>query len=115
MRILLIEDEPMYAEVMQYLLASKQVEVDWAASWEEAEQKIVAGANYAAVITDHEFPGGDSFKTVEHVRTKIGGIPIVLLSGKSDVIGNDFLAAGGTKAFYKTEMKAAVAAVLEAA
>jgi len=116
MRILLVEDEPKVAQVVQSELAEQQFASDVAVDGATAMHRIRA-TTYDLVILDVMLPDMDGFDLCRQVRTLGLKIPILMLSARSLVEdrvrglnagADDYL----TKPFDVTELRARVRALL---
>ncbi len=82
-RILIVEDEPGIADTLQYALRTDGFEPLWAATGEEALQKM--SAQPALVILDVGLPDINGFELFKKLR-ELGDVPVVFLTARSDEI-----------------------------
>jgi two-component system catabolic regulation response regulator CreB len=82
-RILIVEDEPGIADTLQYALRTDGFEPLWAATGEEALQKMAAQP--ALVILDVGLPDINGFELFKKLREQ-GDVPVVFLTARSDEI-----------------------------
>jgi two-component system, OmpR family, catabolic regulation response regulator CreB len=82
-RILIVEDEPGIADTLQYALRTDGFEPMWAATGEEALQKM--SAQPALVILDVGLPDINGFELFKKLR-ELGDVPVVFLTARSDEI-----------------------------
>ena len=79
-RILLVDDEPEFLEIMRERLANRDIIVDTSDSAEEAFQKI-QNQVYDAVILDLKMPGIDGIQALITMRKKRPELQVILLTG----------------------------------
>lgn len=81
-RILLVEDEPASAAVMQALLEEEGLEVDAAATLAEARVHL-SERRYGALVLDLRLPDGDGVELLRELRRGEAGppMPILVVSG----------------------------------
>ncbi len=85
-RVLLVEDEPGDAELVKYglrMATRPAFEVDWFQSLGAAAADV-AQAGYDVVLLDLSLPDSSGLATVEAARSRLGGIPIIVLTGHDD-------------------------------
>lgn len=82
MKILLVEDNPLTAKGLQYLLEREHYDVDVASSLAEAEASL-AMQTYRLVLLDVGLPDGDGFALAETLRRQ-AGTAIIFLTAKDD-------------------------------
>ena len=116
MRILLVEDEPRIADVIQRGLREKLYVVDIAYDGEEALSQAEGGL-YDLVILDIMLPGKDGIFVCRELRSRKINVPVLMLTArdglKDKVLGlnsgaDDYL----TKPFAFEELLARVRALL---
>lgn len=79
MRVLLIEDEPELAEMLNAALTRSGLIVDRVGSIADA-QSAFADTRYDAVLLDRKLPDGDGIDLVPRLRASRGGTPVIVLS-----------------------------------
>lgn len=81
-RVLLVEDEPASAAVMEALLEEEGLEVDTAATLAEARAHLSA-RRYGALVLDLRLPDGDGVELLRELRRGEAGppMPILVVSG----------------------------------
>jgi DNA-binding NtrC family response regulator len=79
-RILLVDDEPEFLEIMRERLENRDIIVDTSSSAEEAFQKI-QNQLYDAVILDLKMPGIDGMQALTTIREKRPELQVILLTG----------------------------------
>lgn len=84
MRILLVEDEVAMAAALSAALKRYDMVVDHAPTVAEAEEAISADV-HDAVILDRRLPDGDGLTLIPKIRSRAGGIPIIVLTARSDL------------------------------
>ncbi|OQY57873.1 MAG: two-component system response regulator [Desulfobacteraceae bacterium 4572_88] len=83
-RVLLVDDEKDFLDVMSERLRNRGFEVSTSASAMEALDNI--GQNiYDAVILDIQMPGMDGFETLKQIKKKRPELQIILLTGHGTV------------------------------
>lgn len=82
MKILLVEDNPLTAKGLQYLLERERYDVDVASSLAEAEANL-AIQTYHLVLLDVSLPDGNGFTLAETLRRQAGAA-IIFLTAKDD-------------------------------
>jgi len=116
-RILIVEDEPGIADTLQYALRTDGFEPLWAATGEEALQKM--SAQPSLVILDVGLPDINGFELFKKLRER-GDVPVVFLTARSDEIDRvDGLELGADdyvpKPFSPRELVARVRSILRRA
>ena len=83
-RILLVEDNKAYSELLSELLA---LDGGCIVPVEDAESAIELLEKYTfdAVVTDIQLPGLDGMALLNHIRSDLGPIPVILITGYSSV------------------------------
>lgn len=99
LRILLVEDERMLAEILSDTLSDREFEVILAADGVEALERV-RSTTFDVIVTDVMMPRMDGFTLVKRLRSEGCTAPILFLTARSateDVVqgfesgGNDFL------------------------
>ena len=83
MRVLLVEDNPDDALIIQDMLSGTAVEIDYTSRLSLALEKL-KGGGFDLVLLDLSLPDAHGPGTIGLIRTESPGIPIVVLSGLSD-------------------------------
>jgi DNA-binding NtrC family response regulator len=83
-RILLVDDEPEFLEVMRERLENRDIIVDTSDSAEDAFQKIQSQL-YDAVILDLKMPGIDGIQALTTIREKRPELQVILLTGHATI------------------------------
>jgi DNA-binding response OmpR family regulator len=83
-RILIVDDSPVLAELVERLLSSEGMAPVKCAGGREALAILDAG-RFDAVVLDIAMPGIDGYEVLRQVRltTRTAHLPVILLSGKS--------------------------------
>ena len=115
MRILIVEDERLLADSLEYLLRSKGFETEAVYDGETGEEYAELGI-YDLLILDVMMPGLDGFETLSILR-EISQVPVIMLTAKGeeeDRIHGLELGADDyvTKPFSPRELMSRVKAVL---
>ena len=108
-RILVVEDEPMLAQILQaFLSAAGGYEVVVAHSGDEALARC-ADAEPALILVDLELPDMDGPELLRRIRGKVRDVPAIACSGKRP----ESAAGAGFTAFFRKpfDMRALVAEV----
>jgi two-component system copper resistance phosphate regulon response regulator CusR len=84
MRILLIEDEPVMAEVIREGLAEAQYRLDVAYDGSEGLRRALDGA-HSLLILDVTLPGLDGFSICRELRARRVGTPVLMLTARDAV------------------------------
>ncbi|WP_099188995.1 sigma-54-dependent transcriptional regulator [Tepidibacter mesophilus] len=83
-KILVVDDEEEYREVIRMILESKGYYVDDAQSGEEA-LKILEKKSYNLVLTDLIMKGMDGIKLIEEIKKEISDIEVIIITGYGSV------------------------------
>jgi DNA-binding response OmpR family regulator len=115
-KILIVDDEPVICEVLEFNLANEGYEITCAHSAEEALKKL--SPDHSLIILDVMLSGISGYKLAETLRQKKNPIPIIFLTAKDtendmltgfSVGGDDYI----SKPFSVKEVIARVKAVLK--
>jgi DNA-binding NtrC family response regulator len=79
-RVLLVDDDPEFTEVLSQRMEAREVAVDTAASGPEALEKA-GGESYDAIILDLAMPGMDGMETLKRLLENNPDLQIILLTG----------------------------------
>ena len=85
MRILLIDDHPLFRGGLKYLLRGLEegVEMDEAGDCAQALEHLAAGS-YDLVLLDLKLPGVNGLDALASLREAAPGTPLIVLSGEDD-------------------------------
>ena len=99
-RILIVEDEPGYQELLETILASEPVDLTVCASVEEAVLKIDA-ERFDLIITDINLHGMTGFQVLEKMKSlgRLESCPVVMCSAQFDPKTVDMAASMGAAGF----------------
>ena len=116
MRILIIEDEKLLADSLEYLLRAKGFETEAVYDGENGEAYAELGI-YDLLILDVMMPGLNGYEVARRVRAKRCSTPILMLTAKSELEDRiEGLNAGAdyylTKPFDSRELLACINALL---
>jgi DNA-binding NtrC family response regulator len=79
-KVLLVDDEPEFVQVLSQRMESRGVGVDTAASGREALEKV-RGKSYDAIILDLAMPEMDGIETLKRLLEDNPDLQVVLLTG----------------------------------
>ena len=116
MKILLIEDEVLLSQSVAAMLRSRGYEVETAFDGDTGLEYAKLGI-YDLVILDVMLPGMDGYQVARQLRSDHCGVPILMLTAKSEVLDRiEGLNAGAdyylTKPFDSRELLACIGALL---
>ncbi len=83
-RVLLVDDEPVFVETMSKVLKARGYGVGAAAGGVEALEELRFN-RYDVVVLDLRMPGMDGIETLERIRKQDPLLPVILLSGHADM------------------------------
>ncbi len=115
-RILLVEDEPSIAEIVEFALASEGFQITWRTLAREAEAELAA-TPYDLIVLDIGLPDGSGLELLKRVR-RTSEVPVAILSARNAeldrVLGlelgaDDYI----SKPFSPRELAARVKAILK--
>jgi CheY-like chemotaxis protein len=119
-RVLVVDDSATLRTIMGTALASAGFEVEAAADGVDALERLQRG-HFDALVTDFVMPRLNGYQLVQAVRSlpALQGLPVVLVSAKSEVIGERFASQTGAaatlaKPFTPSALRDVVARVLAA-
>lgn len=81
-KILIVEDEPDIARLLQTHLADIGCQADWVGSGEQALSRFDRGG-YRLAVMDLMLPGIDGLELCRRLRARDGYVPILMLTAKS--------------------------------
>jgi CheY-like chemotaxis protein len=113
--ILVVEDEPAAARVLEIMLQRAGYDVATAASLQDARQAL-AKRHPSAVLLDLELPDGSGLELAEELALRTKPVPVVVLSGRGpadDFVGSP-VAIWLMKPFAKEQLLRAVKRVVAA-
>jgi two-component system OmpR family response regulator len=84
MRVLVVEDEPKMAQLLQRGLGKEGVVADLAASGEDALW-MARASEYDAIVLDLMLPGISGFETCRRLRDAGGWAPVLMLTARNGV------------------------------
>ncbi|WP_395054283.1 sigma-54-dependent transcriptional regulator [Flavobacterium sp.] len=83
-RILIVEDDVSFCDMLAKFLARKSYEITTAYSAEESLSKIET-ATFDLIITDLRLPKYDGIELMQQFKKKFPAVPVILMTGYSDV------------------------------
>ena len=116
MKILLVEDDKLLSASLKALLCAKGFDVETVYDGDTGAEYALLGV-YDLLILDVMMPGLNGFQVARQVRAKHCGVPILMLTARSDVADRiEGLNAGAdyylTKPFDSRELLACINALL---
>ncbi|MDX1719548.1 MAG: ATP-binding protein, partial [Salegentibacter mishustinae] len=99
---LIVDDEPSQLSLTGELLKSMGMQCDSALNGSDALKKL-ENRKYSLVLTDIQMPEMDGFDLIKNIRKKykIGELPVIALSGRTDVDAETYKLAGFNKSLLK--------------
>ncbi len=99
MKLLCVEDNAVQRRMIDLMLATTGIDVDFAVSGPEALEAYQT-TEYDAVLMDVEMPEMSGLQTAREIRQMEGGFnlcytPILFLGGETDIAVDDAFDAGG--------------------
>ncbi|MBZ2189362.1 response regulator [Alcanivorax sp. JB21] len=84
-QILLVEDDPLVGELLDYLLKREGFGVLWARDGRAAQRAIAESDGFIAAILDVMLPYVDGYSLVEQLRehTALSDIPVLMLTARA--------------------------------
>jgi len=79
-KVLLVDDDPEFIDVLSQRMEARDVDVDTATSGPEAVEKV-SGASYDAIILDLSMPGMDGIETLKRLLRDKPDLQVILLTG----------------------------------
>ena len=116
--ILVVEDEDIIAEVIQFILAENGYKVTLVGDAESAWTTLKQGAAVDLVLLDRGLPGMDGLTLLKHIKADadLRQLPVVLQTGLDDVLSvSEGLSAGAYYYLTKPPQPALLPAVIRAA
>lgn len=118
MRLIIVEDEAVFAQNLKQLLELKGFAVDWLESADKALNRILVYQNdYDMILLDLTMPGMDGMALTQKLRTEGVKVPIIILTGKGETENKIMLLNSGAddyivKPFAVDELIARVSSIL---
>jgi len=99
---LIVDDEPSQLSLTSELLKSMGMQCDTALNGNDALKKLET-SKYSLVLTDIQMPQMDGFDLIKNIRKKykLGELPVIALSGRTDVDAETYKLAGFNKSLLK--------------
>ncbi|QWC20321.1 PAS domain S-box protein [Halorubrum sp. 2020YC2] len=95
-RVLVVDDEPGFADVAASLLEERDDRIE-ATPAESAAAALdaLSASTFDCVVSDYEMPGTDGIELLETVRERHGDLPFVLFTGEgSEAVASEAVSAG---------------------
>ena len=83
-RVLLVDDEEKFLEVLSQRLGTRGVDAETSTSGEEALLKI-KNKNFDAIVLDVMMPGIGGIETLKRIRKQYPELQIIMLTGKGTI------------------------------
>ncbi|MFZ0491237.1 MAG: ATP-binding protein [Salegentibacter sp.] len=101
-KALVVDDEASQRTLTQELVKSLGMQCESAENGKEAFEKLNSG-EYDLVLTDIQMPKMDGFGLISQIRKspKFATLPVIALSGRTNVNAEDYSKAGFTKSLIK--------------
>ena len=102
-RILHVEDEPDFADLVATFLESEneQFQISTAQSASDGLEQLVA-AEFDCIVSDYNMPGQDGIEFLETLRDDYPNLPFILFTAKgSEEVASDAITAGATDYIQK--------------
>ena len=84
-RVLLVDDEELYAEALAKVLGRRGLEVSIAKDGETALEWLKRGNEVDVIVLDLKMPGMDGLAVLEEIRKTDSLTPVLMLSGHMDL------------------------------
>jgi len=84
-RVLLVDDEELYAEALAKVLGRRGLEVSIAKDGETALEWLKRGNEVDVIVLDLKMPGMDGLAVLEEIRKMDSLTPVLMLSGHMDL------------------------------
>ncbi|WP_245932525.1 response regulator transcription factor [Isoalcanivorax indicus] len=83
--VLLVEDDPLVGELLEYLLGREGFAVHWSRDGRAAHEQIASGRAFAGAVLDVMLPYVDGYSLVRQLRDSEAhaGIPILMLTARA--------------------------------
>jgi len=110
-KVLAVEDDPLYADLIRHLLRRDRVasyELRWAKSLAEA-LAVVDCEVVDVVLADLHLPDSAGMETVSRLLERSGGLPLVVLTGvDDDQVGTEAVRRGAQDYLVKQEVRGGI-------
>jgi Flp pilus assembly CpaE family ATPase len=86
--VLLIEDNPVYAKIVQHWLAQPSDEVEYVLNWTDSlaeSRRRLSRGNVSVILLDLNLPDSEGSSTFTTIRSVAPEIPVIILSAGDDV------------------------------
>lgn len=104
-RVLVVDDEPDYAEMTAAFLERiiDSIDIETAADADEGLDSLASTDQFDVVVSDYSMPGKNGLEFLESARSENPDIPFILFTGKgSEEIASQAISAGVTDYIQKT-------------
>jgi CheY-like chemotaxis protein len=99
-KVLLVDDEALLIELIQFELERNHYEVKFAGGGHEG-LKIFESEHFDIVVTDVRMPEGDGIELMKSAKKMRPNVPVILVTGFSDYSKQELLELGASAVFYK--------------
>ena len=105
--VLLIEDEPDAAKLVQYVLSkgnAPKLVVDWAADLHSGLERLTE-RDFQAVLLDLNLPDSSGFETFARVRQQAAGRAVIVLTAQEEALALQAVRAGADEYLIKSDIR----------
>ena len=89
MRVLFVDDETEFLELMKIRLVRRSFSVDTASDGESAlrllDETLNSGESFDAVVLDVRMPGTDGLEVLRQMKERRPALPVILLTGHASM------------------------------
>lgn len=100
--VLIVDDDATQRSLTADIVAQTKAKITTAASTDEALEKL-KNHRFELILTDIQMPGEDGFLLLKHIKKnpKTKSVPVIAISGKTDVTAADYLDHGFSASLLK--------------
>lgn len=101
-RVLIVDDEPLQLSLTSEVVQNAGLYFETGNNVKDALEKL-QNSDFHLVLTDIQMPGEDGFSLLEHIKLhpETADIPVVALSGRTDVTADTYLEKGFSGSLLK--------------